>query len=78
MVMGHKNLRLTDKQYTQMYYKLMQQSYKNNRKEWDEILSREKIILCCYCYDGAFCHRYLLRDILVKLGAEEKGEINIT
>jgi uncharacterized protein YeaO (DUF488 family) len=77
MVMGHKNLRLSDTQYTQMYYKLMRVSYKNNKKEWEELLAKEKIILMCYCYDGSFCHRYLLRDILVKLGAKAKEEIII-
>jgi hypothetical protein len=77
MVMGHKNLRLTDDQYKDMYYKLMRQSYKINRKEWDELLAKDKIILMCYCYNGSFCHRYLLRDILVKLGAEDKKEIII-
>ena len=77
MVMGHKNLRLTDEQYKDMYYKLMKQSYKNNRNEWDNLLAKESIILMCYCYPQSFCHRYLLRDILVKLGAEAKEEIII-
>jgi uncharacterized protein YeaO (DUF488 family) len=77
MVMGHKNLRLTDEQYTQMYYKLMRQNYKNNREEWEKLLAREKVVLLCYCYSGAFCHRYLLKDMLVKAGAEYKGEIEI-
>jgi uncharacterized protein YeaO (DUF488 family) len=77
MVLGHKNGRLTDKQYTQMYLKMMRESYKNNRRDWDELLNKEKVILMCYCYPGAFCHRHLLSKILVQLGAEAKGEIRI-
>lgn len=70
-------MRLTEKQYTQMYYDLMRKSYKNYRKEWDELLNREKIVLCCYCASGTFCHRLLLAQILTKLGASYEGEIEI-
>lgn len=77
MILGLKNMRLSEEKYTKLYYKLMRKSYKNNRKEWDKLLAKEKIIICCYCYNGAFCHRYLLAKILEKLGAEYKCEIEI-
>lgn len=47
-----------------------------NRPMWDNLLSRQRVILCCYCTDAEHCHRTILRrDILPKLGAEDCGEI---
>ena len=75
MVMGHKEGGLSDQDYTDQYYAMMRESYRQNRQRWDEILAMNEVILACYCSAETFCHRYLLKDILVKLGAEYKGEI---
>jgi uncharacterized protein YeaO (DUF488 family) len=53
----------------------MRLSYKENRKRWDELLNQDEVVLVCFCKAGDFCHRVLLAEILVKLGAEYKGEI---
>jgi hypothetical protein len=49
-----------------------------NRPMWDNLLSRQRVILCCYCSDAEHCHRTILRrDILPKLGAEDCGEMKL-
>ena len=75
MVMGSKEGKISEEEYTKHYLELMRESYQKNRKRWDEILTMDEIILACYCGAGSFCHRYLLRDILVKCGAEYTREI---
>lgn len=74
MVMGWKKGEITDAQYTEMYYARMRESYRTNRSRWEEVLSHSSVTLLCYCPKGTFCHRYLLADILVKLGAERGTE----
>lgn len=66
---------ITEEQYIKKYYALMRKSYKINRNIWEEILAEEEIVLVCFCKAGDFCHRLLLAEILVKLGAEYKGEV---
>lgn len=77
MILGFKNMRLSEEKYTKLYYELMRKSYKDNKKEWKELLERKSVILCCYCHPDNFCHRYLLAKILEKMGAIYKGEIEI-
>jgi hypothetical protein len=49
-----------------------------NRPMWDNLLSRQRVVLCCYCSDAEHCHRTILRrDILTRLGAEDCGEMNL-
>ena len=75
MVMGVKEARLSEEDYTEEYYQRMRDSYRDNRSRWEEILALDELFLACYCRQGSFCHRYLLRDMLVKLGAEDAGEV---
>lgn len=75
MVMNYKSGKISEEEYTEQYYERMRQSYQNNRKRWDWLLDKEEIVLVCFCKKGDFCHRLLLADILVKLGAEYEGEI---
>ena len=67
---------MTEEEYTKEYYKLMRKSYKENKNKWDKLLSQDEVVLVCFCRTEDFCHRYILAEILVKLGAEYKGEIN--
>lgn len=75
MVMGVKQGRMSENDYTREYYEMMRESYRQNRQRWDEVLGMEEVILACYCRPDTFCHRYLLRDMLVKCGAEYVGEV---
>jgi len=78
MVMGTRNSwegRISQEEYTRQYYDLMRQSYRQNRGRWDEVLAMNEVILACYCRAGSFCHRYLLKDMLMKRGAVYVREI---
>jgi hypothetical protein len=75
MVMDHKDGKITDKEYTDMYYAKMRESYKHNKDYWEWLLKQDKVVLVCFCKPGNFCHRYLLANILEKLGAKYEGEI---
>ena len=59
---------LTDEEYTRKYYELLRPRYRANPDIFHEVLQRDKIILCCYCRAGTFCHRHLAADILQKIG----------
>lgn len=75
MVMGTKEGRYTEEEYTTMYLELMRFSYRHYRTKWDRLLQKQRIVLLCYCKAGDFCHRRLLAEILVKLGAVYMEEI---
>ena len=75
MVWGHKGGTLSDDEYKKKYIKMMKESLKTNKQQWDDLFSKETVTLVCYCKKGKFCHRLILAKILVMLGAEYKGEI---
>jgi uncharacterized protein YeaO (DUF488 family) len=75
IVMNYKSGMITEEQYASAYLSKMRLSYQDNRIIWDKLLQKDRIVLVCFCKAKSFCHRLLLADILVKLGAEYKGEI---
>ncbi|MFW5962556.1 MAG: DUF488 family protein [bacterium] len=75
MVMGYKKGKISKDEYTKKYYERMRRSYVKETEKWNELLAKKEIVLCCYCKKGDFCHRLLLADILVKLGAVYEGEV---
>ena len=75
MVMSVKDGGLSEEAYSDEYYRRMRDSYRNNRSRWEEVLGFDEVFLGCYCRAGSFCHRYLLRDMLVRLGAEAGEEV---
>jgi hypothetical protein len=46
-----------------------------HRSAWDALLKRKRIALLCYCDTREFCHRGLLVQILVRMGAKDCGEL---
>lgn len=75
MVYYLKEDRLSWEQYEEMYHYRMKDSYKASKEKWKEILAMDEVVLVCYCKDDKYCHRRLLREYLVKCGAEDGGEI---
>ena len=75
MVRNYKDNIITKQQYTNLYAKLMNQSYIDYRMDWNNILNKDRVVLVCYCNSDSFCHRFLLADYFVTLGAEYCGEI---
>jgi uncharacterized protein YeaO (DUF488 family) len=68
----YQNGLISDTDYTDAYYPLMRASYKNNQSEWDALLENDTLALACYCKPDTFCHRLLLKDMILKI-AESKG-----
>lgn len=59
------------------YLMQLRESYRQNRAQWIELLARSQVTLCCGCdlnQVAEKCHRLLLANVLVKLGASYKGE----
>ena len=61
--------------YAEAYLDEMRGSYARHRADWESLLERSEVTLCCYCSDYLACHRTLLANaVLTKLGATYKGE----
>jgi hypothetical protein len=83
MLYDHKYKGLPNEKYTDLYYKLMRLSYVNHREEWEEVLEKERVTFVCFCSftkeqilnEPCFCHRFLLKDMFIRLGATYVEEI---
>lgn len=60
--------------YALLYVEEMRLSFKRRRSDWEALLSHDVVTICCYCSTARRCHRRLLAEILVRLGAEYRGE----
>lgn len=60
--------------YVAAYTAEMRVSYKRHRRVWDELLSRPRVVLMCFCKDPNRCHRSICAGLLGKLGATIRGE----
>ena len=59
--------------YQDEYRDEMLRSYREFRSEWERLLARDQITLVCFCTTRQ-CHRFLLAEYLVRLGAVYEGE----
>ena len=75
IVMDIKNGKINEEEYTIQYHQQMLNSYEKHRDKWEELLERNAVVLMCFCKAGQFCHRHLLTEYLIKLGATYEGEI---
>ena len=64
MVMGVKNVTMTEQQYTDMYYQLLVTRCTQDPKPFQGLAQETgpglDITVVCFCPSGAFCHRHLL------------------
>ena len=70
MVTDIKDGQISEKQYIEQYYTLMRQRYKTDRNVFDMLIKKaiqSDVALACYCPSYTFCHRLLLKDILLKI-----------
>jgi len=75
MVMECKKGKISEEEYTEQYLSLMRRSWQERPNVWQELLSRKRVVLVCFCKPGSFCHRVILAKLLEKYGAVYKGEI---
>lgn len=72
LVMEYKAGRVSEKNYTDFYYRKMRVSLIENREHWENLLKYKEVALGCYCGAGQYCHRLLFKDIMAKY-CEYKG-----
>jgi hypothetical protein len=78
MVMRYKNGTMSEQEYTVLYLKILDNSYVQNKSEWDKLLAMESVIFVCFCPKNKFCHRHLLANYLLGRFPDKvvlKGEI---
>lgn len=81
IVRGYQEGRISEEKYARRYRRMMLGSFKTNRAAWERVAAMDRVVLCCYCRPGAFCHRRLLAEYLARaaqaLGKEAayRGEI---
>ena len=72
LVSATKSGTLPDTDFTKQYTDLIRNRYVNDPTLFDDMISKGKIALACYCGSDKHCHRFILRDILKKV-AVSKG-----
>ncbi len=75
MVMGIKQGRLSEDAYRQQYIDMMRESWAYRRLEWEKVLQMDQVALACYCSAGKFCHRHILKEILMKIQQQRGVEV---
>jgi len=64
MVWGYRYHGLSEQDYTTQYFKLLSDRW-NDVRTWLKSLSNdEDITLLCYCREGQFCHRTLIKRVI--------------
>lgn len=76
MVLGHKQGTVSDQAYTQMYLEILNFWWDEDPMFFEQLQTKPRIALGCYCRSGVFCHRHLLKTFLCNaFGATDKGEL---
>ena len=57
-------------EYEQVYWETLRPKWKAI-KAWVAAQGDTHVILLCACGDGKFCHRLLIRQLLLRMGAHE-------
>ena len=81
MAHGVKNGSVSKESYTSQYLGIINDVITNHSSEWFALVTKPVIILGCYCRPGAFCHRYILKDIIIEdvnLMCENQGQLPIS
>jgi len=78
MLRAWQSRTLNNREYTHQYYELMRDRFRVNREPWIELLAKSRIVLVCFEKpEENFCHRFILANILQKMGAKYEGELNV-
>lgn len=58
-------------EYEQVFLNLTRKRFQRNPDPWYWLIHQQKICLACYCKEGEFCHRHLLKEMIRKLCKRE-------
>lgn len=81
MVLAYKRGELSSDDYQKEYQLILEDSMKEYPDYWEELLQIPNLALLCFCKSGAFCHRVLLKEHLLRwaelkgIVAEDGGEL---
>ncbi len=66
LVKGFKSGKYTAAQYTELYLKKLEYVLKFNSRPFLDLLFQPRVVLVCFCNPTDFCHRFLLKDFIIK------------
>jgi len=75
MVWGSKMGTLSNARYEAEYTEMMLASQKKHPEVWQKALALTEVALACYCPPGKFCHRHLLKRMLLDLHLREGVDV---
>lgn len=75
LVQNYRSGYMPEGLYRGKYRAILERNLHLHSADFDELLTRERIVLVCFCPPGDFCHRLLAANFLQCLGAWYKGEI---
>lgn len=73
---------ISPEEYRERYIAMMRESWKVNNDRWMEVINGGRVAFACYCREGDFCHRHILKEIFLKIARfynrpiVDVGEIN--
>lgn len=67
IVLGLKWQGMSPEVYTEKYHAILDESLVKYPEKWDELLAIDVVALGCYCRNGFFCHRHLLKERVKEL-----------
>lgn len=68
MVRGIKSGELSEQEYTSQYVRLMETSQAHHPDQWRGLFLHDRLALACYCKAEWFCHRHLLKSMIINYG----------
>lgn len=75
MVSMLKTGKMSEEQYEKEYREMMYNSMRRFPKRWDRLMEYERLALACYCRAGDFCHRHILKELLMERAGRNGEEI---
>lgn len=75
MVTKYKSGQLSEEAYEALYKGRMAESMRRYPERWNALLEYDRLALACYCRPGNFCHRHLLKHMLISLSNRDGEEL---
>ena len=75
MVRMYKSGKLSEEAYEKEYREMMFNNMRRFPKRWDRLMEYDRLALACYCKSGHFCHRHILKQLLLERAWGDGDEI---
>lgn len=78
LVRSYRSGSISIPDYTTLYYRQLRALYKDHPQVFASLLDRDRAVLVCFERpEDGFCHRFILANVLEKMGAHYGGELNV-